>query len=168
MTQRPNKLWRELKNKGVKFIVADDERSAINSIESIMGMCWTDAKGSRYLAHKMLKDFVPDVVLYSPVSGDYVDASYVPEDGEVLKERKVYRPMTVAEQESRMSRAELKRVRRRAEKAKPRYHREGSSRGVKQRLVSELTSEVRFGRMVARMPGSIGHSRSGYGDLSIG
>lgn len=169
MTQKPIDLLAALNKKGVEFIIADDMKSAVDSIESAMGKCWTDAKGSRRVAHQMLDDhFILDVTFYSSVSGDYVDKTYVPNDGEVLKELQIYRPMTDAEQQERSLHTGLKRLRREAEKAKPRHHREGSSRANKRLLEPVLTSTEHFDHLVARVPGVSSRNSSDAGGLLLG
>lgn len=178
MTQKTSDLLAELEKKDLQFIPADSLRAAIDSIEATMGKCWTHAKGSRHVAHQMLDDdYIFVTMFYSSVKGEYVDqtyvtyneddAIYVAADGELLKPVKGYRPMTVAERHEQMSRTELKRLRRKAEKAKPRHHREGSSRAVKRRLEPAFTSEKRFGHLVARLSG-VSRNPSGPGDLLLG
>lgn len=112
MTQKSSDLLAALKKKDITFILGDDVASAIDTIEGAMGKCWTDARGSRRVARQMLEDnFVPDVVFYSPVKGDYVDVTYVPEDGEVLTKYLVFRPLTTIERQERLKKVETERSR---------------------------------------------------------
>lgn len=109
MTQKCSDLMAALKKQDIQFITANSMRQAIDSIEISMGPCWTDARGSRHVAHKMLEDDYLFVTrYYSITKGDYVetyaieaDGVYYDTDGDRLEPVKGYRPLTVAERQER-------------------------------------------------------------------
>jgi hypothetical protein len=130
MTQTTSDLLAALTKKKATFIKADDVTSATDVIEDIMGKCWKVARGSRHVARKMLEDdFVPLLKPFSVSMQKFVedfDIGDKLEDGEVPQlVMWGYRPLTDDERHDRLSRKELERLRRKAEKAKPRFHRWG-------------------------------------------